>query len=76
MEDGTSLSLFSLDYSEDCQDEEEEGLAERDPYEGDEDAIRTRHKLDSVATISRLRVQPLVHQGSIFPCAECWPCLW
>ena len=59
MEDSTALSLFQIDCSEDGRDEDEEGLAERDPYEGDEDAIRTRHKLDSVATISRLRVQPL-----------------
>ena len=59
MEDIGALSLFSLDYSEDCQDEDEEGLAERDAYEGDEDDIKTRHKLNSVSTISQLRVQPL-----------------
>ena len=59
MDDGPSLSLFSLDYSEDGQDEDEDGLGDRDPYEGDEDDIRTRHKLNSVATISQLRFQPI-----------------
>jgi hypothetical protein len=59
MEDVAALSLFSLDYSEDGHDEDEEMLDEQDPFEGDEDAIRTRHKLNAVATISRLRVQPL-----------------
>jgi hypothetical protein len=48
-----------MDNSEEGQDEDEEGLGDRDPYEGDEDDIRTRQKLNSVATISRLRVQPL-----------------
>ena len=48
MEDGEglgerdpALSLFSLDYSEECQDEEEEGPGDRDQYEGDKDDIRT-----------------------------------
>ena len=59
MEDVAALSLFSLDYSEEAQDEDEEMVEEQDPYEGDEDTIRTRHKLNAVATISRLRVQPL-----------------
>ena len=49
MEDVHALSMIFLDYSEDGQDEDEE----------DEDDIRIGHKLDSVATISRLRVQSL-----------------
>ena len=69
MEDVPALSLFSLDYSEEGQDEDEEGLGDRDPYEGDEDDIRTRQKLNSVATISRLRVQPL--SSSRFPIPLC-----
>ena len=59
MEDVAALSLFSLDYSEEAQDEDEDMVEEEDPYEGDEDTIRTRHKLNAVATILRLRVQPL-----------------
>jgi hypothetical protein len=58
IEDVPALSLFFLDYSEEGHDEDEEMLEEQDPYEGDEDSIRTRHKHNSVATISRLRVQP------------------
>jgi hypothetical protein len=76
MEDGEglgerdpALSLFSLDYSEECHDEEEEGPGDRDQYEGDEDDIRTRQKLNSVATISRLRFQPL--SSSRFPIPLC-----
>ena len=49
----------SLDNYDDCQDEDEEVIGDRDPYEGDEDDIRIRHKLNSIAAISRLRVQPL-----------------
>ena len=49
----------SLDISEDVQDEDEEMLGDRDPFEGDEDDIRSRQKLNSVATISSLRFQPL-----------------
>ena len=49
----------SLDISEDGHDEDEDLIEDRDTYEGDEDDIRSRHKLNSVATISRLRVQPL-----------------
>ena len=49
----------SLDISEDIQDEDEEMLGDRDPFEGDEDDIRSRQKLNSVATISSLRFQPL-----------------
>ena len=69
MDDDPSLSLFSLDYSEDGQDEDDDGLGDRDPYEGDEDDIRTRHKLNSVATISQLRVQP--HSSSRFNIPLC-----
>ena len=69
MEDVPTLSLFSLDYSEEGQDDDEEGFGDRDPYEGDEDDIRTRQKLNSVATISRLRVQPL--SSSRFPIPLC-----
>ena len=69
MEDVGALSLFSLDYSEECQDEDEEGRPEKDAYEGDEDDIRTRHKLNSVSTISQLRVQPL--SSSRFPIPLC-----
>ena len=58
MEDVADLSLFSLDCSEQVQDEDEEMFEEHDPYEGDEDSIRNRHKLNAVTTISRLRVQP------------------
>ena len=49
----------SLDISDDVQDEDEEMLGDRDPFEGDEDDIRSRQKLNSVATISSLRFQPL-----------------
>lgn len=62
----------SLDISDDVQDEDEEMLGDRDPFEGDEDDIRSRQKLNSVATISSLRFQPLsssrfvkVRQGSM-----------
>jgi hypothetical protein len=58
MEDVAALSLFFLDYSEEVQEEDEEMVEEQDPYEGDEDSIRNRHKVNDVATISRLRVQP------------------
>ena len=53
------VSQVSLDNSEEGHDEDEGGLGDRDPYEGDEDDIRTRHKLNSVATICLLRVKPL-----------------
>ena len=69
MEEEGVVSLFSLDYLEDCQDEDEEGPAEGDAFEGDEDDIRTRQKLNSVATISQLRVQPL--SSSRFPIPLC-----
>ena len=59
MDDVQDVSHVSLDTSEEGQDEDEEGICDRDPYEGDEDDIRTRQKLNCVATISRLRVQPL-----------------
>ena len=49
----------SLDNSDDGHDEGEECIGDRDPYEGDEDDIRTRQRLNSIAAISRLRVQPL-----------------
>ena len=49
----------SLDNSEEVQDEDEDMLGDRDTYEGNEDDIRSRQKLNSVATILRLRVQPL-----------------
>ena len=50
--------INSLDNSEEVQDDDEEGLGDRDADEEDEDDMRTCHKLNSVATISRLRVQP------------------
>ena len=49
----------SLDISEDGHDEDEDMIEDRETYEGDEDDIRSRQELNSVATISRLRVQPL-----------------
>ena len=49
----------SLVISEDGHDEDEDMIEDRETYEGDEDDIRSRQKLNSVATISRLRVQPL-----------------
>ena len=58
-DDIPGVSQVSLGNSEEGQNDDEEGVPDRDPYEGDEDDIRTRHKLNSVATISRLRVQPL-----------------
>jgi hypothetical protein len=69
VEDAGALSLFSLDDSEECQDDDEEGLRDIDVYEGDEDDIRTPQKLNSVATISRLRFQPL--SSSRFPIPLC-----
>jgi len=76
MDDVHAVSLFSLEYSEEGQEglgdrdeEDEDRLGDRDPYEGDEDDVRSRHKLDSVATISRLRVQPL--SSSRFPIPLC-----
>ena len=69
MEDVGDLSLFSLEDSEECQDDDEEGLRDIDLYEGDEDDIRSRQKLNSVATISRLRFQPL--GSSRFPIPLC-----
>jgi hypothetical protein len=50
--------INSLDNSEEVQDEDDEGLAYKDTDEGDEDHMRTHQKLNSVAMISRLRVQP------------------
>ena len=58
MQDVPAMDV-SFDNSEEVQDEDEDMLEERDTYEGDEDDIRSRQKLNSVATISRLRVQPL-----------------
>ena len=58
MEDTPAMDV-SLDNSEEGQDEDEDILGDRDPYIGDEDDIRSRQKLNSVATISRLRFQPL-----------------
>jgi hypothetical protein len=57
MEDVPVLSLFSIDCSEEGQYEDEEGMEDKDLYEGDEDDIRTRQKLNFVDTISRLRLQ-------------------
>ena len=59
MEDVPNVSLVSLDNSEEGLDDDDEVFGDRDPYEGDEDDIRTRHKHNSVATISALRFQPL-----------------
>ena len=53
------VHVVSLDNSEEGHDEDEEGTGDRDPYEGDEDDIRTRHKLNCVSAIARLRFQPL-----------------
>ena len=53
------VHTISLDNSEEGHDEDEEGTGDRDPYEGDEDDIRTRNKFNSVSAISRLRFQPL-----------------
>jgi hypothetical protein len=58
MEDIPPMDV-SLVISEDGHDEDEDMIEDRDTYEGDEDDIRSRQKLNSVATISRLRVQPL-----------------
>ena len=38
---------------------DEEGLGDKDPSDSDEDEIRSRQKLNSVAMISQLRFQPL-----------------
>lgn len=40
LEDVHAISMFSLDYSEDGQDEDEESLGDIDPYEWDEDDIK------------------------------------
>jgi hypothetical protein len=58
MEDVPAMDV-SLDISEDGHDEDEDMIEDRDTYEGDGDDIRSCQKLNSVATISRLRVQPL-----------------
>jgi hypothetical protein len=58
MEDVPPMDV-SLVISEDGHDEDEDMIEDRETYEGDEDDIRSRHKLNYVATISRLRVQPL-----------------
>jgi hypothetical protein len=58
MEDVPAMDV-SLDISDEGQDEDENMIVDKDPYEGDEDDIRSRKKLNFVATISRLRVQPL-----------------
>ncbi len=49
---------MDLDSSDEVQDDSEEGLGEKDLFEGDEDDIRARQKLNTVATLSELRVQP------------------
>ena len=53
------VSHVSQDNFSEEQDEDDEGLGDREVYEGDEDDMRSHQKLNSVATISRLRVQPL-----------------
>ena len=58
-DDNPSVSQASMDNSEEAQNEDEEGPGDRYPYEGDEDEIKSCQKLNSVSTISRLRVQPL-----------------
>ena len=45
--------------SDEGQDEDEEGLGDKDPFDGDVDELRSRQKLNSVAMISQLRVHPL-----------------
>ena len=58
MENVPPMDVF-MENSDEGQDEDEDMLGDRDPYEGDEDDIRSRQKLNSVGTISRLRFQPL-----------------
>ncbi len=53
--DGT---LQDLDTLVDGLEGEEESLEDDAKFQGDEDDIRTRHKLNSVATITSLRFQP------------------
>jgi hypothetical protein len=67
VEDVGAFYLFSLENYEECQDEDEDGLEVKDPYEGDEDDIMTRQKLNSVAKISRLRFQPLISSRFSIP---------
>ena len=48
-----------MDIVEDVHVGEEESLGDDDHFAGNEDEIRTRHKLNSVATITNLRFQPI-----------------
>ena len=50
--------LADVDILDDVLQGEEESLADDVHFLGDEDEIRTRQKLNSVATITSLRVQP------------------
>lgn len=50
--------LADMDILDDVLQGEEESLADDEHFVGDEDEIRTRQKLNSVATITSLRVQP------------------
>jgi hypothetical protein len=54
----TQVSEGKLADMDDVLEVEEESLADDSHFLGDEDEIRTRQKLNSVATISSLRVQP------------------
>ena len=58
MDNVPPMDVF-MENSDEGQDEDEDMHGDRDQYEGDEDDIRSRQKLNSVGTISRLRFQPL-----------------
>jgi hypothetical protein len=56
-----------MDIVEDVHDGEEESLGNDDHFAGNEDEIRSRQKLNSVATITNLRFQPITSSRFFIP---------
>ncbi len=65
--------LQDLEILDDEFEGEEESLGDDVKFQGDEDEIRTRQKLNSVATITSLRFQPISSSRFSIPLCRMLP---